>query len=174
MDLLEFEGQEMYFDSPVSAKVEVLLNKASEYYGEPEAEASLLEAYLLEPENLIVLVAMYRFYYYQYKLQDALGVAHRALAASGNKLGFPLDWKLLSMEHIGIGAMTSMSLVRFYLLCLKATGFLHLRLGLETKGIQMLEKVSELDKSDRLGAEALLQVVKNSLPISSNKTAMSA
>ena len=52
-----------------------------------------------------------------------------------------------------------MTLVRFYLLALKGAGELNLRLGNMDLGIQMLEKVVELDSEDRLGVTALLNTV---------------
>jgi hypothetical protein len=163
MDLLDFEGQGLYFDEPISERVNALLNQAADSYGETQAEFMLFEAYFLAPSNLTVLVALYRYFYYQHRLDDALIVSDRALLASGNMLGFPPQWQELKINHLGFGAMKSMGLVRFYLLCLKAAGYLNLRLGNDEQGIRMLKKVMELDESDRLGAGALLDVVKAAL-----------
>ena len=104
---------------------------------------------------------MYRYYYYQQRLDDALAVADRALTVSGDMLDFPDSWRALSMPYIGAGAMKSMGLVRFYLLALKAAGYLNLRIGQIDDGIDMLSKVVELDASDRLGAAPLLDLAKN-------------
>ena len=69
MDLLDFNGEAMYFDEPVTPRVEALLAQAAEHYGAgPEdtgAELCLLRAYFLEPEHLTVLVALYRYFYYR-------------------------------------------------------------------------------------------------------------
>ena len=55
--------------------------------------------------------------------------------------------------------MRSMGLVRFYLMVLKATGYINLRLGNYELGQAMLEKLVELDTSDRMGGKALLEVL---------------
>ncbi len=159
MDLLQFEGHDLYFDEPLDENVERLLKAAGEQYGTPEAELMLLQSYLMAPQHLTVLVALYRFYFYQHRHGDALVVADRALEVSANMLDFPSNWRYLSLPDVGAGAMKSMGLVRFYLLALKAAGYLYLRVGDRDKGIAMLSKVTELDESDRLGAGALLDVV---------------
>ena len=68
MDLQDFQGQLMYFDEPLPDGVEDLLNQASEAYGDGNAEWYLTQAYSIAPANMTVLVAMYRFYYYQHRL----------------------------------------------------------------------------------------------------------
>ena len=158
MDLLDFEGQDLYFDEHPDARAAGLIDQAAARYGDGEAELPLLQAFLLAPEDLTVLVALYRFYYYQHRLDFALEVAQRVLRVTAYRLGFPLDWRELSMPLLGAGAMRSMGMVRFYLLALKAAGYLLLRLDQLEAGREMLCKVTELDTSDRLGAGALLDV----------------
>jgi hypothetical protein len=163
MDLLNFEGQDLYFDEPMEAKVRTLIAAASERYGEGAAELPLLEAYALAPESLTVLVALYRFYYYQHRLTEAVGIADLALGITARHLGLPKDWRRLEGSHIARAASNSMSLLRFHLLCLKAAAYLKLRLGKEDEGKQMLRKLLELDSHDRLGARQLLNVVETRL-----------
>ena len=159
MDLLEFEGQDLYFDEPLDGIAERCLAEAAESYGEGEAELPLLRAYFSAPEHLTVLVGLYRFFYYQHRYEDALAVAARAMGVSGGRLGFPDNWRMLNTTDMGVGALKSMGLLRFYLLTLKAAGYLHLRLGDAEEGGAMLRKVIALDPHDRLGARALLEVV---------------
>lgn len=162
MDLLDFEGQQLYFNEPCDNQAEQLLQAAAGEYSNPErAELLLLKANLFAPENLSVLVALYRFYYYRHRLEYALRVAHRALRVSGKRLGFPVDFEYLTLEHVGAGALQSMTEVRFYLLALKAAGFVNLRLRRIEEGYRMLCKVVELDAKDRLGAGALLDLIKS-------------
>ena len=65
MDLLDFTGEDMYFDHPPPAEVDELIAAAAEQYGTDAAEHSLMRAYFLAPEHLSVLVALYRFFYYR-------------------------------------------------------------------------------------------------------------
>jgi hypothetical protein len=50
-------------------------------------------------------------------------------------------------------------MLRFYLMVLKATGYIHLRQGNASTGQAMLEKLVELDSHDRLGGKVLLDVL---------------
>jgi len=160
MDLLDFDGEEMYFDLPISPEVDELIQDAAERYGEPEAELSLLRAYFLEPEHLTVLVALYRYFYYRRRYADALVVADRAIVLSAHQLGVPADWTLLSRDDLGHAVLVSMALTRFLLLALKGSGYLKLRLDDAEGALERLEKVVELDSSDRLGMSELVSLAR--------------
>lgn len=159
MDLLDFDQAALYFDEPVDSEVEQLITQAGRAYGEPEAEALLHRAYFLAPESLLVLVALYRYYFYQHRLETALLVADRALAIVGRRLGFPAHWQRLHPEFLGQAVLKSMGLLRFYLHVLKAAGYINLRLGRIDQGRSQIEKLIELDSHDRLGGKALLDTV---------------
>jgi len=160
MDLLNFEQAELYFDEPISQDIELLLAEAAAGYGSAQAESLLLRANFLAPQQLMVLVALYRYYFYQHRLEDALLVAESALAVAGRRLDFPGTWVYLHAENVGAGVMRSMGLVRFYLMVLKAAGYINLRLGNYGDGQAMLEKLVELDSHDRLGGKALLEIIR--------------
>lgn len=160
MDLLDFNGEEMYFDLPVSAEVDDLIQDAAERYGEPEAEHSLLRAYFLEPEHFTVLVALYRYYFYRHQFTDALVVADRAIGLSAHQLGIPEDWTGLSRDDLGRAVLESMTLTRFLLLALKGSGYLLLRLGDAEGALKRFEKIVELDSSDRLGMSELVSLAR--------------
>lgn len=156
MDLQDFEGQAMYFDEVMPDGVEALIMQASNHYGEGDAEQYLQQAYALAPANLTVLVAMYRFYYYQHRLREAIGVADLVMGVLAPTIDFPEHWRALSFNHLANGVMQSFTRVRFYLLALKGAAYLNLRLGNIATGVEMLNKVVEFDSNDRLGARALL------------------
>jgi tetratricopeptide (TPR) repeat protein len=158
MDLLDFEQTDLYFDEPLKPEVARLLQEAGELYGSEEAEAKLLLANFLAPQQLTVLVALYRYYYYQHRLEDALLVAESTLAVAGRRLGFPCSWMFLHLGNLSAGVLRSMGLVRFYLMALKAAGLVNLRLGNRAEGQAMLEKLLELDSHDRIGGRALLEL----------------
>ena len=110
-----------------------------------------------------MLVALYRYYYYQHRLTESLLVADRVLRVFAKRLDLPEDWRELSEPHLGCGVMISMTMVRFYMQALKGAGYLELRLGDYASAMERLEKVAELDSKDRLGAQALLEVVREAL-----------
>lgn len=163
MDLMDFDQTTLYFDDPVSPEVERLIAEAGAGYGSDDTESLLLRAYFLAPGQLVVLVAMYRYYFYQHRLDDALIVADRTLSAAGARLGFPDEWRQLHPQHLGYAAMRSIGLLRFYLMVLKAAGYINLRLGREAQGEAMLEKLIEMDSHDRLGGKGLLDVYRAAL-----------
>ena len=89
MDLLDFEQAELYFDEPLAQDVSRLIEGAADKYGSEEAESLLLRASLMAPQHLMVLVALYRYYFYQHRFEDALLVGESTLAVVGRRLNFP-------------------------------------------------------------------------------------
>jgi tetratricopeptide (TPR) repeat protein len=136
--------------------VQALLQRAAESANLRKAERLLLWAFQEAPEHLTVLVALYRFYYYQQRLEEALRVGERAMQHSGRRLGFPAHWAALDMDYLAGGVMQSLGLVRFYLLALKGVGVLHLRLGRTAEALAMFEKLQKLDPGDQIGANSLV------------------
>lgn len=182
IDLLDFTGEDMYFDRQLSPEVEALIETAAEHYGvgirEPDqlddddeapttgdavdvAEFALLRAYLLAPEHLTVLVALYRFFYYRKRLPEALLIAERAVAVASRELGLPEDWRAITGEQLGAAILQSMALTRFLLLALKGSAYLLLRMDAPDDALQRLEKVALFDSNDRLGLGDLLTWARN-------------
>lgn len=162
MDLLELEGQQLYFDEPMPQQASELIAQASLAYGSGKEEALLLKANFIAPNNLSTLVALYRCYYYQHRLEDAQRVAQRALSIAASRVGFPDDWRQLNESELAHAVYQSMGLVRFYMTTLKADAYLYLRRGEIAEGRARLEKVAELDSSDHFGARALLDMLSES------------
>ena len=159
MDLMDFDRAGLYFDEPVAPEVRDLITEAGGVYSEPAAEALLHKAYFMAPESLLVLVALYRYYFYQHRLDDALIIADRTLHIVGRRLGFPEEWTRLHPDFLGQAVLRSMGLLRFYLSVLKATGYINLRLGHMDQGRAQIEKLIELDSHDRFGGKALMAVI---------------
>jgi hypothetical protein len=156
MDLLDFDQVSLYFDEPLDEAISALIAEAGTEYGDEAAERLLYKAYFHAPESLVVLVALYRYNFYQHHMDEALLIATRALAVVGRRLQFPEQWEHLSPTFLGQGVMRSMGLLRFYLNLMKAAGYINLRLGRRERGRALLEKLVELDSHDRLGGKALL------------------
>lgn len=161
MDLHNFDVDDLYFESPPHEDVTWLISQAADAYGNGEAEPFLLRAFSLAPDNLMVLVALYRFYYYQHRYVDTLEIAQRAIEISGRMFGYEGDWRHMNMNILAYGMKRSFGMVRFYLLALKGAGYLKLRMGEIDEGIEYFEKVLELDSADRMGAASLLEIANN-------------
>ncbi len=158
-DFLDFDIDDMYFEKPLAAEAENLINRASDEYGTEQAEMYLLRAFLIAPEHLSTLVALYRYYYYQHRLDDALHVVQLAIRISARQLHLHEDWRDVNSESVAAGAHRSVGLVRFYLLALKAAGFVMVRMGNVDEGTDAMKKVLEHDPSDRLKTKDLLEVI---------------
>ena len=163
MDLLDFTGEELYFDQPLSDEVGNLLEQTAECSGTEEAERKLLSAYFLEPENFTVLVALYRYFYYQHRYRDALLVANRTLVLTASRLGINQDWQRLTEMDLAYGVQHSMALMRFYLYALKGAGYLSMRLADYPDAVARLQKIVDIDTSDRIGAKSLLDLARDAM-----------
>lgn len=166
MDLHDFDSTALYFDEPCLPEVAGLMNEAAAAYAEDGAELPLLRAYFMSPEQLLVLVGMYRYYFYRHRHSDADLVAVRAMSVAGRRLGLPEDWTQVDQLALACAASRSIGLLRFWLLALKARAVLALRDGRLGGGREMLVKLLELDQHDRLGVQPLLDVLNNAESLS--------
>lgn len=163
MDLLKFEPKGMYYDEAVPAEAEALIAEAATAYAPHMAEAKLLQAEHFAPDNLSVLVALYRFYFYAHRMSAALGVAQKALKVVARRLDLNPLWNLVEARDVERAMQDQPELMRFYLHTLKGAGYLLLRLGLHDKGLSRLDHVASLDAQDRLGAAVLADVARQAL-----------
>lgn len=163
MDFLDFDTDELYFDEQLNEEVQACLLHASEAYGETAAEDALLRAQEMQPEHPMVMVALYRYFYYQHHLDKALEIAERVLSVFSRRLQLPTNWRNLEIADVEAIDKSAMTTLRFYLLALKGAGYLELRLGAHESALERLKKVADLDAKDRLGAQALLDVARYSL-----------
>ncbi len=159
MDLIDFDIGDLYFDETMPAVVNELLLQASSSYSEGKAELPLLRAYLLAPDNLSVLVALYRFYFYRHRYDEALRIAELSMQAAACRLGFPDSWERLDESYLSRAASRSLGMVRFYLLALKAAAYIKLRMGECEVAQEMLLTVQNMDVNDRLGSDLLLAII---------------
>lgn len=160
MDFLDFSGEKLYFDDPVSLEVEKLLKRASDLGTSDDAEASLMRAYFLEPEHLTVQVALYRYFFYKHRYDEALVVADRTLEITAKRLGLRRSWSEMTATEMGHGVLVSMGLTRFYLFCLKASGYIYMRLGDMVSALERLNKMAQLDPADQFGSSILIEIAK--------------
>lgn len=163
MDMHDFEVEELYFNEPIQKATQNCLDDAAKKYGKSSSEKNLLRAYFLEPEHPIVLVALYRYYYFQHRYADALEVAERVLKVYSKRLGLPSDWHNLTEHHFEQIDKQSMTDIRFYLLALKGAGYLEMRLENFNGAIERLQKIVDVDSEDRIKAVSLLHAAEDEI-----------
>jgi tetratricopeptide (TPR) repeat protein len=162
MDLMDFTDQEqhdLYYSEALPDQAAQLLATAATRYGTDDVEQILLKAFFLAPQSLQVLVALYRFYFFQQRYQETLVTAHHALQISGQRLQLPSAWQDLTEQSVN--NEMPVTLLRFYLLALKGAAYVTMRLGDLDQGAAMIDKVILLDPKDRLGASVLKEVFDN-------------
>jgi tetratricopeptide (TPR) repeat protein len=93
MDLLDFEDEALYFEEPLSSPVSERLKRAADSYEQGTAELPLLQAYFIAPENLTVLVGLYRFYLLALK-----GAAYLQLRLEQIDEGIEMLEKILTLD----------------------------------------------------------------------------
>ncbi len=160
IDLMEMSDHDLYFDQPLPESLEQVISQAASLYHRPESEFMLLGAYMIQPHHPVIHVALYRYYYYKHRLAEALMIAERTLEDSGISLGFLGHWSEATLARLKANE-SNMAMVRYYLLALKGSGFICLRMGRRDEGLMRLKMVAEMDSEDRLGTRAIIQVVEN-------------
>lgn len=129
------------------------------YHQAEVAELHLRKAQALAPGHAAVLIGLYRFYFYQGRLADALEVARVCLQKAARDNSLAGDWRQVRRRDAEFGSYDAM-LPRFYLFTLKAYAYLQLRLGNLAEGQAAVTKLLELDPTDKLGANVLVGVLK--------------
>lgn len=128
------------------------------YHLDDIAEGHLREAEALAPDHAAVLIGLYRFYFYKGRLAEALEVAKRCLAKALEENNLPTDWRAVRAGDAEFGRYESV-LPRFFLFSLKGYAYLQMRLGQTGEGRLAVEKLLELDPTDKVGAKVLLGVL---------------
>jgi hypothetical protein len=127
------------------------------WHDEAEAERRLAEAERLAPLHLAVTVAQYRYRLYKHRFREAEVFARRCLALLSAELGIPQDPLQVTMAHAEFAAPSSR--LRLWLFALQAHGYVLLRCGRHTEGMDALRRVMELDSSDQTKTRVLVDVI---------------
>lgn len=118
------------------------------------ARTHFYRAMEMQPDQLEVYVALYKFCFYRGHLEEAEQVVMDALEMSSLRGGFTADWQQLDStstdwsEHEGPA--------RVYLYSLKALSFIRLRQGQTELAKQVLHKLKQLDEQDLVGSSVVM------------------
>lgn len=127
------------------------------YSDDAKAEMHLILARAVAPNNPVVQVGEYRYYFYKGRLEEALSVASECLLVVAQELGLPTHWRSVEPNHANF--LGDEPAHRFYLFCLKAYSYLLLRLGRMNEGRIALDKLLQLDPGNKVGGKVLLDVL---------------
>lgn len=138
---------------------ETCLAAAGAVYAETaRAEALLREAECLAPDHAAVLIGFYRFYFYKGRLCEALAIAERCLVKACRENHLPADWRDVTADGARFGDYAD-PLARFFLFTLKGYAYLQMRLRAFEASRAAIDKLLELDPSDKVGARVLRDVL---------------
>ena len=144
--------------SNLSPVAEAHLRLASNAYADSiKAETHLAIAKAISPNNPVVHVGEYRYYFYKGRLEEALKVAETCLAIISKELGLPTQWQKVMPTHSDFTSDDAAN--RFYLFCLKAYAYLLLRMEKIELGWAATEKLLQLDENNQVGGQVLLDVL---------------
>ena len=142
------------FGGEASPVITQLLQDAAAVYQQTNrAEAILWSAQAIDPACLPVYFALYKFYFYKFRLEDAEKAALMGMKTAAGQGGFPADWWRLSVSDANWDAAADAQ--HFYLFTLKALAFIRLRLGKREESLALLDKLKELDPKDSVGASVI-------------------
>lgn len=127
------------------------------YANDAKAESHLALARAAAPDNPVVKIGEYRYYFYKGRLIEALEVARESLVIVAKELSLPSQWQVVESSHGNFAADDAAH--RFYLFCLKAYAYLLLRLNRMEEGTQAVNKLLELDYGNKVGGRVLLDVL---------------
>jgi len=122
-----------------------------------KAEDLFMQALSLDKHCLQTYFALYKFYFYQARLNEAEMFVLLGLEEAARQGGFPSDYRRLyrDMEKWDLYA-NEVSL--FYLYTLKALAFIKLRKHDSIQAGTILNIIKELDPEDRSGASVIMDL----------------
>jgi len=123
----------------------------------PLAEKLFKQAQQLDPSCLQTYFALYKFYFYQGRLQEAEREVNAGLKQAAQQGNFPNDYRLLAGEE-NHWDMYASEVALFYLYTLKALAFIKLRQNQTSEARLILSIIALLDPEDRSGASVIMQL----------------
>ena len=159
VNLRNEDGVSFGFD--LAPDLNALLQKAARSYDDPtQAEAFLKQAYELDNQELAVYFALYKFYAYQNRMNEAEAMVYGGLALAARQCNFSQHWQTLSYQSTDWSNPSGAK--RFYLYSLKALAFIYLRKHNRDDALQVLAKLQELDPNDEVGGSVVANLARGS------------
>lgn len=157
MPVVAFHEDRVMFGVNIPSPINACLQKAVAAYDDSElAESLLWQAQQMDPNQLEVYVALYKFYFYKNRITEAEAVVLQALEQSAILGGFEADWNQLTPASADWYSMDNPQ--RLYLYALKALSFIRLRQSDVAGAECVLMKLRELDPTDQVGRSVLQQL----------------
>lgn len=128
------------------------------YSADGLAEHHLSEARKFAPDHFAVLIGFYRYYFYKGRLREALDISNICMAKAAREKNFSTDWRAVEKGDASFGDYDDV-IARFFMFCLKGYAYLNLRLGDMAEGRAAIDKLLQLDATDRINARLLFDIL---------------
>lgn len=147
----------VYFARDIKPEVNACLQQAVACAGDFErARALLHQAKEMDPEQLEVYTALYKFYFYRGYLDEAELVTVESLATAARQGGFKRDFEQLTPSCADWKQQGGPE--RAFLYSLKALAFIRLRKDDRSGALAVLDKLKELDPEDQVGGSVIMEL----------------
>ncbi|MCP6763119.1 MAG: hypothetical protein NHB32_31075 [Fischerella sp. CENA71] len=144
-----------WFQVPEEIK-ELLILAADHWENTSNSEKYMHQALAKTGDNIEVLVAAYRYFYYKYNYQMALQTAVKVIDKIKEAEKLPDDWQQLQPILIKRKEDTQ---IRLYLNAYAASGLVLAKLGELEKAKEISTKVKSIDDKNNFGAGILLDIL---------------
>jgi hypothetical protein len=153
-NVVQLVGNEVHFGFNIEPQANAELQRAASLISSREASSeALIQAEQIAPEQIEVLIARYKFHFYQGETEIAEDLVLKALALAAQQGNFNQDWYQLDANSAdwqyprGAG--------RFFLYSLKALAFIRLRQDKPGEAESILQALSRIDPDDQVGANVI-------------------
>lgn len=159
MSAVAFIEERVLFSPSIPAEVNNLLQAAvaASSVNQRQAETLFIQAQALDRQCLQTYFALYKFYFFQKRLDDAERIVLAGLEESAKQGGFPNDYHQL-VANLQKWNLYANEPSLFYLYTLKALAFIKLRLGFTLDAQLVLSHIAQLDPEDRSGASVIMEL----------------
>lgn len=148
--------ERVLFSPNLPSEVNNLLQKAvaASHAEKPLAERLFKQAQQLDPACLQTYFALYKFYFYQGRLQEAEREVMAGLQQAAQQGGFPDAYRQLAGQPHAWNMYHS-EIELFYLYTLKALAFIKLRQDRADEAREILAAMEIMDPEDRSGVSVI-------------------
>lgn len=144
-----------WFEVPEDIK-KLLILAADNWENSLEAEKYINQALAETENNIDVLIAAYRYFYYKYNYPMALQIANKVIDTVKELESLKNNWEelkptLISRKEEGI--------IRLFLNAYAASGLVLAKMGELDKAKKICIQVKEIDENNEFGAGVLLDIL---------------
>ena len=153
-DVYPLRRNAVHFGFGIAPEADAHLQQAAALVSTREASLQALNAaHRVAPDQVEVLVAMFKFHFYQGDTDTAEALVREALEKASRQGGFTREWRRLEAESADWSDPRGPG--RLFLYCLKALAFIRLRQSATVEAASILDTMRRLDPTDQVGADVI-------------------